>query len=293
MLTWVPGALAASHDVYVGEDQSAVAAATKASPQYMGNLLRGTESHEPQLELNRTYYWRIDEVGADGTVWPGAVWSFATAQCEYIDDFEGDFDWTGFGGAEDDGGGPYVKASADNPHGGSKSMETEYFNASGFSYSEAGRTFEPAQDWRGRPQTLGLYWRGKAGNISDRIYVIVEDATGATAEVAQTPDLTVTVWQAWGIPLEDLSGIDFSQVKKVFVGIGDRAGEPSNKSGFLYIDDLGLCHGRCVTGPSQDLTGDCLVNFDDHAVKADGWAGDMTEYIAMAEQWLEELLVWP
>jgi len=63
----------------------------------------------------------------------------------------------------------------------------------------------------------------------------------------------------------------------------------------MYIDDIGLCRGTCVPAqaPGQDLNDDCIVNFGDHAVKAQTWAGSMTEYTAMAEQWLEEILIWP
>ncbi|MHC4121867.1 MAG: hypothetical protein ACYSWO_30745 [Planctomycetota bacterium] len=34
------------------------------------------------LDPGATYYWRVDEVEADGTVREGAVWSFATLPLE-------------------------------------------------------------------------------------------------------------------------------------------------------------------------------------------------------------------
>ncbi|OQA02889.1 MAG: hypothetical protein BWY69_00785 [Planctomycetes bacterium ADurb.Bin401] len=41
------------------------------------------------LEKGRTYYWRIDEVGAPDGPWKGEVWSFTVATFEFVDDFEG------------------------------------------------------------------------------------------------------------------------------------------------------------------------------------------------------------
>ncbi len=79
LLSWSP-ALAgdtASHDVYFGTDRAAVKAATRASPQYLGN--------QPAASLNRsvsapnkngTYYWRIDEIDTTGNVTRGNVWYF-------------------------------------------------------------------------------------------------------------------------------------------------------------------------------------------------------------------------
>jgi len=300
LLTWTPGALAAWHNVYIGTDSSAVANATTASPQYKGNLLRGTESYDPALKLRTTYYWRIDEVGADGTVWPGAVWSFSLGECDSIDNFEDSLLWAGLGSSEDDGGGPYVTQSTDNPHSGLASMQIQYINIVSYdSYGEASKSFSSPQDWLESAATLGLYFRGLGANSSNlvRLYVRVEDADGASVEAVKTGvDLRSQTWQAWAIPLEDLSGIDLSRVAKIGIGVGDRAGAPGGENGSLFVDDIGLCRGRCVSGPSQDLTGDCLVNFADHAVKAQTWANTAAkrlDYKLLADQWLEEILVWP
>ena len=300
LLIWTPGAQAARHDVYLGTDATAVANATTASSQYKGNLPRGTESYDPQLTLRQTYYWRIDEVGADGTIWPGTVWSFTMAECAYIDNFEYGVSWIGLGSSEDDGSGPYVTASTDNPHSGSQSMEVQYLNTATYgSYGEAGKTFAAPANWLTGSATLGLYYRGMATNSSHsvRMYVRVEDADGASAEAELTGvNLQNETWQSWAIPLADLAGIDLSRVAKAGVGVGDRAGSTGGENGSLFVDDIGFCRGRCVAGPSQDLTGDCLVNFDDHAIKAQAWANTSAkrlDYKLLAEQWLEEVLIWP
>ena len=65
-LSWGPGATAASHDVYFGDSEP---------PAFIGNQTE--TSYSPTLDKGKTYYWRIDEVEADGTTkHTGAVWSF-------------------------------------------------------------------------------------------------------------------------------------------------------------------------------------------------------------------------
>ncbi|MHC4434317.1 MAG: LamG-like jellyroll fold domain-containing protein, partial [Planctomycetota bacterium] len=81
-LSWSPGATAASHDVYIGESFTDVNDGT-------GDTFRGNQDTEmfivgffgfpypDGLVPGTTYYWRIDEVEADGTTkHKGFVWSF-------------------------------------------------------------------------------------------------------------------------------------------------------------------------------------------------------------------------
>jgi len=69
-LSWTPGITAATHDVYFGDSDP---------PAFIGN--QAETSYDPgSLELATTYYWRIDEVEADGTTkYTGDVWSFTTS----------------------------------------------------------------------------------------------------------------------------------------------------------------------------------------------------------------------
>jgi hypothetical protein len=70
-LTWMPGANATCHRVYFGTDPGQL------------TLLGETtiESAEPAtLQQGTNYYWRIDEVQADGSVATGDVWSFNTGR---------------------------------------------------------------------------------------------------------------------------------------------------------------------------------------------------------------------
>ncbi len=81
-LAWEPGFGAESHDVYFGSNRDDVIAG-------IGGTFRGNQSAdfvfvgfaggiiEQPLDLGTTYYWRIDEVEADGTKHVGPVWSFS------------------------------------------------------------------------------------------------------------------------------------------------------------------------------------------------------------------------
>ena len=82
-LSWSPGALAVSHDVYAGEsfeDVDAGAEGTFQGNQSTTNLVVGFPGFPfpDGLVPGTTYYWRIDEVNeADpNSPWRGDVWSF-------------------------------------------------------------------------------------------------------------------------------------------------------------------------------------------------------------------------
>ncbi|MEJ8566121.1 S8 family serine peptidase [Elongatibacter sediminis] len=83
-LAWSPGTLADSHDVYFGTVNP------PGGSEFRGNH-PGTSYDPGPLQMGTTYFWRIDEVNADGNT-PGPVWSFTTAapssEMIYIDGFE-------------------------------------------------------------------------------------------------------------------------------------------------------------------------------------------------------------
>jgi len=81
-LNWLPGDFAASHDVYLGENYDDVDAGTGdtfQSNQLSTNFVIGFFGfpYPDGLVPGTTYYWRIDDVEADGTtIHKGKVWSF-------------------------------------------------------------------------------------------------------------------------------------------------------------------------------------------------------------------------
>jgi len=81
-LSWEPGDTAVSHDIYFGEDFTDVQngiGGTFWGNQTSTNFIVGFPGfpYPDGLVLGTTYYWRVDEVEADGiTIHTGFVWSF-------------------------------------------------------------------------------------------------------------------------------------------------------------------------------------------------------------------------
>jgi hypothetical protein len=71
LLSWKPGAFALFHDVYLGTSPDLTEANLVSSRQFFTLYY-----HVSGLEAGATYYWRVDEVEADGTIRAGDVWSF-------------------------------------------------------------------------------------------------------------------------------------------------------------------------------------------------------------------------
>ncbi len=76
-LNWTAGSGAESHDVYFGTDP------TPDSGEFKGNQT-STVYNPGTLDLNTTYYWRIDEKNSNGTT-EGTVWSFTTGDQVLVD----------------------------------------------------------------------------------------------------------------------------------------------------------------------------------------------------------------
>lgn len=77
VLTFLPALNAVRHDIYFGTEFGAVQSADTLSPEYRGRKTV-TSFNPPLLEARREYFWRVDEVLADGTVQKGPVWRFST-----------------------------------------------------------------------------------------------------------------------------------------------------------------------------------------------------------------------
>ncbi len=73
MLKWTPGEGAVLHEVYFGTDPNLTAA------DFRGSQALTMYYHAPGTTPGQTYYWRVDEVTADGTKTTGKVWSFTAA----------------------------------------------------------------------------------------------------------------------------------------------------------------------------------------------------------------------
>ena len=183
-LSWLGGEIAAEHDVYFGTEVTAVAGADTSSAEYMGRQAGTSYPLAGLVEFGGgDYFWRIDEIEADGvTVHKGRVWMFTVADYLIVDDFESYTDdvgerifqtWLdGWGYTEPEvvaGNGTgatvgYIEAPFAEQtivHGGGQSMPFDYNNIISPWYSEAERTWATPQDWTGYGVTdLSLWIRG-------------------------------------------------------------------------------------------------------------------------------------
>ena len=75
-LSWTPGSSAAQHQVYVSENIDDVMSGTRSADQ--GTTTQASFSNY-LWEIGKTYYWRVDEIAANGTVYTGKVWRFTIA----------------------------------------------------------------------------------------------------------------------------------------------------------------------------------------------------------------------
>jgi hypothetical protein len=72
------------------------------------------------------------------------------------------------------------------------------------------------------------------------LYVTVEDKAGKsqTVTTADAAATTVSDWTEWQIPLTDLAGVNLATVKKLTIGVGDKANPNPGTAGMLYLDDI-------------------------------------------------------
>jgi hypothetical protein len=259
-LRWSPGLEAASHEVYFGTDPNAVAAATKASPEYVGSRQLGAESYEPgMLPWDTAYYWRVDEINAANpdSPWVGKVWSFTTADFLVVDDFESydDVDpapgepglnrifdkWIDGFGTLTNGAiigndfPPYAERTI--VHGGFQSMIYRYNNAG--MTSEATLTLVYPRDWTEESVTkLGLWVRGDAANAADRIFVALN---GTAVIYHDDPAATqLAGWNEWVIDLAAF-GVNLTNVNTITIGVGTKnVPNAGGGQGTLYFDDIRL-----------------------------------------------------
>jgi hypothetical protein len=181
-LSWSAGDKAQKHDVYLGQDADAVAAADTSSPLYQGSQADAS-FNAGDLEWGQTYYWRVDEVNPaePDSPWAGALWSFTTANFLPIEDFESYTDdegnriyeswidgWTNSTGSQV---GNLVAPFAEHTivHGGAQSMPLDYNNVNTPFYSEAEYAFAPQQNWTANAvNTLSLWVRGNPVRFVDK-----------------------------------------------------------------------------------------------------------------------------
>ncbi|MHC4621909.1 MAG: LamG domain-containing protein, partial [Planctomycetota bacterium] len=77
------------------------------------------------------------------------------------------------------------------------------------------------------------------------------------------------------VALSDFAGINAEDIRKLFVGFGNREEHPvAGGSGSVYFDDIRLYRRTCIPTrlkPAGDFDDDCTVDFTDVMLMADDW----------------------
>jgi hypothetical protein len=257
MLIWTPAETAVSHDLYFGTDADTVRNATKASPEYIGNKAKGSESHNPgELAWDTDYFWRVDAVYAANTV-KGLVWSFKTADFITVDNFESynDIDppdpnsntiysnWIDGYGIPTNGAltseelPPYAEQTI--VHGGDQSMKYQY--NTNMMISESTLTLVYPKDWTEQGVTKLLLWfRGSSANDAERMFVALN---GNAVVYHDDPAASqITGWNEWVIDLQKFAdrGVDLTNVSTLTIGFGTKNTLAAGGAGEVYFDDIRL-----------------------------------------------------
>ncbi len=242
-LSWRSGRDAVEHQVYLSTDEQAVESGTAPV-----EILTDNQWSVPDLELESTYYWSVDEVDANATTWLGHTWSFSTQDSILIDDFDSyndDYDnqnavfqaWVDGYGSADNGSqighfpGPYSDWTVVRQ--GSQSMPFYYdSDSTKKDKSIATRTFDPPLDWTTHGETgLSFYFFGDEDNTTGDFYVIINDEK--IPYPSNIDDLTQELWIQWVIAFDELT-TDLSSVESISLSV------ENDGDGLLYIDDMRL-----------------------------------------------------
>jgi hypothetical protein len=266
-LTWRAGREAGQHKVYLSADEQAVIAGTAPVATAAG------ASYGPlSLDLDSTYYWRVDEVNGVDT-WQGDVWSFTTQEYLVVDDFESYNDieagkagsnlvyvtWVdGFGTTTNGSTVGYTEAFQPSMektvvYDGKQSVPL-FYNNTAASFSEItanAANLQAGQDWtRHGIKGLTLRFRGDPNNVPQQLYVKI-NGTKVTYD-GSAEDTRLPGWQMWYIDIAS-TGVNLTNVTTLTVGF-ERIGGAGGQ-GKVLLDGIRLySHDRQLIIPADPGT---------------------------------------
>lgn len=248
-LSWWPGSDACEHDLYVGMDSAAVEDAdiSDTTGVYRGRQQANEYTLPEDIQPGQTYYWRVDEVTADGAMTKGDLWNFSVADYLIVDGMEADDEplwniwWDGWVDPNNGGSGVWYP-EADIVHGGAQCLFITY-DTSATPISQVQHMWEIPQDWtRNSVEALALWVYGDPDNAVEPFYVELQDDAGKSAMVTHPDSSVVTKnnWQELRFTMTDFTDVNLTAIKKISIGVGDRDDTQSGGFGMLYIDDICL-----------------------------------------------------
>ncbi|MEN6334810.1 MAG: LamG-like jellyroll fold domain-containing protein [Phycisphaerales bacterium] len=89
-------------------------------------------------------------------------------------------------------------------------------------------------------------WQGAVINAAQYndaapMYLTVTDSAGKSATATSDTAATAANWTRWAVPMNSFSGVSFSKIKKITIGVGAK-GATTGGAGMVFIDDIG--YGR-------------------------------------------------
>jgi hypothetical protein len=273
-LTWKPGRLAKTHNVYWGTNSSDVNSATTAVYLNVTLATVDVNSYVPEtLQLDTTYYWRVDEVNNahPDKLWKGSVWSFTTGKFLTVDDMESYgtantpgppppsgssiwFTWKDGAGwtvpsvVQGNGTGSGVDPNNGIVHGGNQSLKFFYRNdgVNPITY-ESGKKFYSEITADTSYLAIGRDWT-KAGvkALTLWFYGRPENTVGATeqmyvklnnAKVLYDGDMNnikQASWHEWNIDLVKF-GIPLTNISTIAIGFGNETNTTQGASGYNWV----------------------------------------------------------
>jgi hypothetical protein len=259
-LDWRSGREADRHYIYLSTDLQSV---TEGTVPYI-NVPNQTGYGPLSLDLESTYYWRVDEVNNNQVipVWRGEIWRFSTNQYHVVDDFESYNDLN----PEEDGSNRIFLTwtdGYDNPtfngstmgytdpdftegehfveteivHSGGQSAPLSYDNRLA-SYSEvtvAPVDLEIGRNWaRGSARFLVLWFYGNPNNsMTEQMYVKINGVK--VIYDGEVDAITQSQWTQWSIDLTSLR-VNLNNVTTFSIGF-ERI-EDTGGTGTVFIDDI-------------------------------------------------------
>ncbi len=263
ILSWRAGREAAKHQVYVSTDANQVRNGTALA----GTVSTASFDGSAVLQLGKTYYWKVNEVNdaMKPSTWEGDVWSFSTAAVLVVDDMESYNDTTnnifdtwvdGFGTKNNGSQVGYDNAPFAEQtifHGGTQSMPLRYDSTTA-SFSEATRTFSPAQDWTlFGVKGLTLWFYGNPTNTATKMYAKVNGQK--VYFDGDAGSILSKAWHLWYVDLTALKGVNLKKVTDLTIGF-------EGGKGIVLFDDIALTPaGRLLVTPVKPAATNLVAHY--------------------------------
>gem|GEM_PF-2958062 len=313
-LSWNPGDTAKTvegQDVYFGSDADEVAEATVETD----GIYKGRQSETEYdvaagtMELDETYYWRVDQINEDQSITTGPVWSFSIGEFLMIDDFDAYEDtaellqnWSAEGTAT-------VEQESDWFDGDPHHMLVKYNNSLSPYYAEATIDAQDMliSDWNEYDMAfLAIgFWDPEGDNDAEPMYLKVSDGENTAVSWYKDEDgltdpnaTTYTGWQFFPMPFAEMQdeGVDIENIESLSIGIGDSA--EAGGAGEMLIQYARIYPAGCYQDDiawadhyDADFYATCTVDFEDFAFLAMSWL--QSEYTVTAEDpGTEGLITW-